>query len=177
MCLPCYCSALAHTFLQDEARSIYCTSWNTRIHIQSSPNSRTSSTSIGSICKITFPIETVFNEIQNQLRRALLRSELLKKGEILQNFAYATDGRNRYIGTPGHNATVNYLVDTLSALDYYDVEVQPFTVPSASGALSVAGVSYEVAPMTFTAEGTVSGPVVLVSNLGCDPVSWISIGL
>jgi carboxypeptidase Q len=68
---------------------------------------------------------------------------------------------------------VNYLVDTLSALDYYDVEVQPFTVPSASGALSVEGVSYEVAPMTFTAEGTVSGLVALVPDLGCDPVSLI----
>ncbi|KUJ17171.1 putative leucine aminopeptidase 2 [Mollisia scopiformis] len=104
----------------------------------------------------------------NQLRRVILRSELLDKGRILQDFAYATEGRNRYIGTPGHNATVNYLVDTLDALDYYDVEVQPLTVPSASGTLSISEVDYEVAPMTFTAEGTVSGPIVLVSNLGCN---------
>lgn len=112
--------------------------------------------------------------LQNQLRRVLLRSELLKKGQILQDFAYATEGRNRYIGTPGHNATVNYLVDTLDALDYYDIEVQPFTVPSASGTLSVSEVSYEVAPMTFTPEGTVSAPVILVSNLGCDAVSVVN---
>ncbi len=102
-----------------------------------------------------------------------MRSELLKKGQILQGFAYATEGRNRYIGTLGHNATVNYLVDTLSGLDYYDIDVQPFTVPSASGTLNSNGANYEVAPMTFTPEGAVSGPILLISNLGCDIVSAI----
>jgi len=105
------------------------------------------------------------------LRRLLLRSELLKKGQTLQDFAYATEGRNRYIGTPGHNATVNYLVDTLTATGYYDIEVQPFTVPSASANLSVDGVTYEAAPMTFTAAGTPSGPLIPVANIGCDAVS------
>jgi carboxypeptidase Q len=105
------------------------------------------------------------------LRRVLLRSELLKKGQLFQDFAYATEGRNRVIGSPGHNATVNYLINTISALNYYDIEVQPFTVPSASADLSVNSVVYEVAPMTFTAEGTPQGPVVVVSNLGCDAVN------
>ncbi|PMD51227.1 putative leucine aminopeptidase 2 [Hyaloscypha bicolor E] len=108
----------------------------------------------------------------NQLRRLLLRSELLKKGQTLQDFAYATVGRNRYIGTPGHNATVNYLVDTLTATGYYDIEVQPFTVPSASADLSVDGVTYEAAPMTFTAAGTPSGPLIPVANIGCDAADY-----
>lgn len=38
---------------------------------------------------------------QNKLRRVLLRSELLKRGEALQSIAYATPGRNRAIFTPG----------------------------------------------------------------------------
>jgi hypothetical protein len=49
--------------------------------------------------------------------------------------------------------------------------VQPFTVPSASADLSVDGVTYEAAPMTFTAAGTPSGPLIPVANIGCDTVS------
>jgi carboxypeptidase Q len=104
----------------------------------------------------------------------LLRSELLKKGQILQDFAYSHEGRNRVIGSPGHNSTVNYLVEQLTALNYYDVEVQPFTVPSASATLSVNGQTYEVAPMTFTSAGSPEGPLVVVANLGCDAVSKIA---
>lgn len=92
----------------------------------------------------------------------------------MQDFAYATEGRNRYIGTPGHNATVNYLVDTLAATGYYDIEVQPFTVPSASADLSINGVTYEAAPMIFTAAGAPSSPLVLVANIGCDAVSLLT---
>jgi carboxypeptidase Q len=101
----------------------------------------------------------------------LLRSELLKKGQILQNFAYATPGRNRVIGSPGHNATINYLVEQLTALDYYDVSVQPFTVPTATANLTINGRPYEVSPMSFTPGGSSSASVVVVANLGCDAVS------
>jgi hypothetical protein len=68
---------------------------------------------------------------------------------------------------------VNYLVDTLAATGYYDIEVQPFTVPSSSVDLSVNGVTYEAAPMTFTAAGAPSGPLILVANVGCDAVSLL----
>jgi carboxypeptidase Q len=59
----------------------------------------------------------------------------------------------------------------LTATNYYDVEVQPFTVPSSSATLSVGSVEYEVAPMTFTAAGSPEGEIVVVSNLGCNAVS------
>lgn len=101
----------------------------------------------------------------------LLRSELLKKGQTLQDFAYATEGRNRYIGSQGHNSTVNWLIDTLSATGYYDIEKQSFTVPDASASLSVNNVTYEAAPMTFTAAGAPTGSLVAVANIGCDAVS------
>ena len=106
------------------------------------------------------------------MRRVLLRSELLKKGNILQDFAYSHPGRNRYIGSPGHNATVNYLVDTLTKTGYYDVAVQPFTVPSASSNLTVGGTSYDSIPMTFTAEGSPKGTLVAISNFGCDAADY-----
>ena len=61
--------------------------------------------------------------LQNQLRRVLLRSNLLGKSKTLEGFAYATPERNRVFGGPGHNATVNYLYDQIAALgNYYDVE-------------------------------------------------------
>jgi carboxypeptidase Q len=91
----------------------------------------------------------------------------------LQDFAYAHEGRNRVIGSPGHNSTVDYLVEQLTALNYYDVEVQPFTVPSASASLGINGQTYEVAPMTFTSAGSPNAPFIVVANLGCDAVSRI----
>lgn len=104
------------------------------------------------------------------MRRLLLRSELLKKGQILQDFAYATPAQNRVIGSPGHNATVHYLVDQLTALNYYDVSMQPFTVPSATANLVINGKVYEVSPMTFTPGGNFSASLVAVANFGCDTV-------
>ena len=108
---------------------------------------------------------------QNQLRRILYRSELLKKGQLFQDFAYSHEGRNRYIGSPGHNLTVNYLYDTLVATGYYDVSIQPFTVDSIAGNLTVNGVAIASAPMSFSPEGIPSAGLVPVANVGCDAVS------
>lgn len=102
----------------------------------------------------------------------MLRSELLKKGRILQDFAYSTPGRNRYIGTPGHNLTVNYLADTLTATGYYDVAIQPFYVPDATASLTKDSTPYAVAQMSFTPEGSPTGVLVPVANLGCDAADY-----
>ncbi len=106
-----------------------------------------------------------------------MRSELLKRAQTLQDFAYAIEDHNRYIGSPSHNATVNCLVETIAPTRYYDIKVQPFTVPSASADLSVNGVNYTVSPMTFTATGTPSGSLVAIANLGCDAVGQQCISL
>jgi carboxypeptidase Q len=105
------------------------------------------------------------------LRRVLLRSELLKKGQRFQDFAYSHAGRNRVIGSPGLNLTINYVADTLKATGYYDVSFQEFKVPTASSDLSVNGAAVVNVPMTFTAEGNPSGTLVNVANFGCDAVS------
>ena len=90
------------------------------------------------------------------------------------DFAYSHPGKNRYIGTPGHNLTVNYLYDTLVATGYYDVSIQPFYVDSIdSESASVNGAEIEAAAMESTPGGIVTAPLVPVANTGCDAVSFL----
>lgn len=75
------------------------------------------------------------------------------------------------IGTPGHQATIDYLVKTVGDTGYYDVTTQAFQVPTGTATLSVDRVAYEVQYMTFTPAGEPVAPIVAVNNLGCDAVS------
>ncbi|KAG9233502.1 leucine aminopeptidase 1 [Amylocarpus encephaloides] len=102
----------------------------------------------------------------NKLRRVLLRSELLAKAKVLEGFAYATPERNRQIFTPGHKATYEYIYKFMSDLGY-DVSFNEFKAQSASGKLTVDGVQIPSDPMTFTPNGTPSGKIVKVANIGC----------
>ncbi|KAL8710771.1 MAG: hypothetical protein Q9220_004789, partial [cf. Caloplaca sp. 1 TL-2023] len=111
----------------------------------------------------------------NQLRRVLLRSSLLAKSKILENFAYTTPERNRVFGGPGHNATVNYLYDQVSALGgYYDVEFQPFVELYTAGnaSVKVAGVDQGAQLFTYSPSGKFTEGVVAVANLGCDAADY-----
>jgi carboxypeptidase Q len=78
---------------------------------------------------------------------------------------------NRLIGNPGHQATIDYLVATTSALDYYNVTTQAFQVPSGVTTLTVGGTAYHSDIMTLSPGGHPVAPVVAVPNLGCDAVS------
>ncbi len=103
----------------------------------------------------------------------LLRSNLLAKSKTLEGFAYATPERNRVFGSPGHNATVNYLYDQIAALgDYYDVELQPFVELYTDGTatLKVNGVDQEAGLFTYSPSGKFTQPLVSVSNFGCEAV-------
>lgn len=111
------------------------------------------------------------NAVQNKLRRVLLRSNLLAKSSTLERFAYATLQKNRLIGNPGHQATIDYLVATTSSLDYYNVTTQAFQVPSGVTTLTVGGTVYHSDIMTLSPGGHPVAPVVAVPNLGCDAVS------
>jgi carboxypeptidase Q len=96
----------------------------------------------------------------------------LKKGQILEDFAYSWAGRNRLIGTIGHNKTVNYLYDTLAATGYYDVAFQRFLISTPiNETFTVGNSSYETVAMAFSEAGKVTAPIVKVANLGCDAVS------
>lgn len=76
------------------------------------------------------------------------------------------------MGGGGHNATVDYLVATLSALDgYYTVETQAFSAWVHAGAqfsLFIDGSNTSAGVFDFTASGNVTGPIVVVPNGGCE---------
>jgi Zn-dependent M28 family amino/carboxypeptidase len=102
------------------------------------------------------------------LQKLITIEDLLAGSQKLQDFADANDG-HRAFGSGGHNATVDWLYDSLNSLGYYDVVKQPFTEIYSAGTatLSVTGEEYEVGIMTYTPPGEVSGSIVKVANLGC----------
>ncbi|KAK3356860.1 hypothetical protein B0T25DRAFT_140610 [Lasiosphaeria hispida] len=103
-----------------------------------------------------------------RLQKHISLDNLLAGSQKLQDVANAHGG-NRAFGSGGHNATVDYLYDTLSALDYYTVTKQPFTeiFSDGSATLSVNGKEIRADTMTYTPGGSYSGAVVKVDNLGC----------
>ncbi|KAK0099408.1 Leucyl aminopeptidase yscIV [Cadophora gregata] len=114
----------------------------------------------------------------NQLRRVLLRSELLAKARTLEGFAYATPQRNRQIFTPGHKATYEWLYESIKKLsDYYTVEYHEFLTESATATVTVDGVNLVAEPLTFTSSGKPTGVVVAVPNLGCDAADYAGLDL
>lgn len=105
----------------------------------------------------------------------LLRSNLLDKARTLEGFAYATPERNRVFGSPGHNATVNYLYDQVTALgDYYTTEIQPFVELYSAGSvsLSVSGDALDAGIFTYSPAGKFTEPLAAVANFGCDAVRY-----
>lgn len=101
---------------------------------------------------------------------------LLAHTQALEDIAYATPGRNRMIGTVGHNNTVKYIVDQLEALgDFYDVVLQPFNatvVVRGSASLVLNGVNYSTQALEYSNSISLADTAVVpVSNLGCSAVS------
>lgn len=136
---------------------------------------RPTSTSTCSVCTYIRPFLTFTcsRPEQNQLRRVLLRSNLLAKSKVLEGFAYATPERNRVFGGTGHNATVNYLYDQVAALGgYYDVKFQPFveTYSAGNATVKVAGADQDAKLFTYSPSGKFTEPLVAVANFGCNAV-------
>ncbi|RSL99867.1 hypothetical protein CDV31_012001 [Fusarium ambrosium] len=106
------------------------------------------------------------NELK--LQKLINIEGLLAGSQKLQDFADANGG-NRAFGSGGHNATVDYIYNTLKGLGTYDVVKQPFTELYSQGtaSLKVNGEDFAAAIMTYTPGGTVQGPLVVASNLGC----------
>jgi hypothetical protein len=98
---------------------------------------------------------------------------LMDKAQKLQDFSKLSGTPiTRVIGSPGHNATINWYYDTIKKLDYYySVYIQSFPVVTASGNLTVNDALIESATMSFTGAGHPVGELVPVTNLGCDAVS------
>lgn len=106
------------------------------------------------------------------MRRNILRSELIAKAIALESFAYDTPQRNRQIGTPGHNTTVNWLKNTLVQYgSYYKTYFQPYPMLLHVAAnLTVNEKSLEVYALGMSPSGKAKGPLVHIPNLGCAKV-------
>jgi Zn-dependent M28 family amino/carboxypeptidase len=108
-----------------------------------------------------------------KLQELINLKDLLAGSQKLQDFADAHGG-NRAFGGGGHNATVDYLYETLTALNYYDVVKQPFTeiYSEGKGTLSVGDQAIEADILTYTPGGEATKPLVAVANLGCDAADF-----
>ncbi|CAI4214017.1 unnamed protein product [Parascedosporium putredinis] len=102
-----------------------------------------------------------------KLQKHITLDNLLAGSQKLQDFADAHGG-NRVFGSGGHNATVDWLYDTLSALGYYDVVKQPFSEIFFEGhsAITVDGAALENTVMTYTPGGSVSAQLVYAPAAG-----------
>ncbi|KAK4121919.1 Zn-dependent exopeptidase [Parathielavia appendiculata] len=108
-----------------------------------------------------------------KLQSRIKTEDLLAGSQKLQDFANANGG-NRAFGGGGHNATVDYLYESLTALKYYDVVKQPFTEIYSEGTatFTVDGQAFDVNVMTYTPGGEATKPLVAVANLGCDVADY-----
>ena len=108
-----------------------------------------------------------------ELQALISIDDLVSGSTQLQAFADANGG-NRVFGGPGHNATVNWLYDTLSETGYYDVYLQDFVALYSGGGanLTANGEDVDVDLLTYTPNGSGTGPLVAVDNLGCDATDF-----
>jgi len=114
---------------------------------------------------------------QISLQEGITVEALQRHSQILEDIAYATEDRNRFIGTPGHVGTGDYVVAQLEALGgYYDISIQNFTVlaqTEGNGNLSVNGVDQAAALYEYSPGGNITASIIPVANLGCEAVSMM----
>ncbi len=108
-----------------------------------------------------------------KLQSLVTTKDLLAGSQKLQDIANANGGI-RAFGGAGHNATVDYLYETLTALKDYDVVKQPFKAIYAEGhaSLTVDSVAIAAEVMTYTPGGEATKPLAAVANQGCDAADF-----
>jgi hypothetical protein len=115
--------------------------------------------------------------IQLGLQARVRVDALMNHAKALEAIAYNTTGRNRLMGTPGLEGTVDYLYKQLthpSLGGYYNVTLQPWSglvQKSGNGSLFVNGKNTSVTIGAYSPSGTFSAPLALAGNLGCNEVS------
>ncbi|KAH5291607.1 peptide hydrolase [Parastagonospora nodorum] len=97
---------------------------------------------------------------------------LFAKAEILQSIAYATEGKNRVIGSPGHEATVKWIQDHLDT-SYYDVSLQGVELSiGVNATLTANNKTIEAFATTLAPNGNATGSLVAIPNLGCEEADF-----
>jgi hypothetical protein len=107
------------------------------------------------------------------LRQSITLPALLARAKTLENYAYESPDKNRVMGRIGQYATVQYIYDTLNALNgFYDIQLQPFPALYADGNATVVvnGIDQKGLIMTYSPNGNVIGRVVPVADIGCNRV-------
>lgn len=104
-----------------------------------------------------------------KLQQLINLEDLLAGSRKLQDFADANNN-TRSFGSRGHNATVDWLYDTLVATNYFHVEKQPLvqTFYNATGSVIIDGTPLNMVPMRYSPSLSFSGPLTRVAHLGCD---------
>ncbi|KAF2396070.1 putative aminopeptidase Y [Trichodelitschia bisporula] len=109
------------------------------------------------------------------LQGRIRTSALVAGAKTLETIAYSTPARNRLMGTKGHNDTVTYLYNQLTALNYYNVTLQPWQgliQLSGTAALFVNTWNISTIVAQFSPSGNISAPLTAVANLGCNATDY-----
>jgi Zn-dependent M28 family amino/carboxypeptidase len=95
--------------------------------------------------------------------------DLLAGSRQLQKFA-DENGGNRAFGGAGHNATTEWIYQTLLETGAYDVYKQPFVelFTAATVKFTAGGQDTKAEYLTYGPSGNVNGTLVKVNNLGCN---------
>ncbi|KAF2033562.1 leupeptin-inactivating enzyme 1 precursor [Setomelanomma holmii] len=97
---------------------------------------------------------------------------LFAKAEKLQEIAYSTPGKNRVIGSPGHEATVAWIQSNLDTT-YYDVALQGVELSVGINAtLTANNKTVEAYATTLAPAGNANGTLVAIPNLGCEEADF-----
>lgn len=118
-------------------------------------------------------------DLQSYITKDGLKQRASKLYELAKLSIAEAGHPTRVIGSTGHNATIDYITDTLYSLDgYYDVSFQPFTAVSGKvnsvelildGEIQTHVSGFSLTPPTPNKE-SVEGYVSLARSYGCN--SW-----
>ncbi|EAU80818.1 leucine aminopeptidase 1 [Coprinopsis cinerea okayama7 len=110
------------------------------------------------------------------LQRLVTRRALVRHARKLQSFAELSPRQpNRAFGSPGHNATIEYIKELLDKTGYYDTRYEslPYTYSESSSNFRIeSGESVEALPTKsffYAPSGNVSAPLVALEEFGCLP--------
>jgi carboxypeptidase Q len=130
-------------------------------------------TSVSRIPKVFEVLLTIQLGLQSRVKI----DALMNHAKALEAIAYNTTGRNRLMGSPGHERTVDYLYKQLthpSLGGYYNVTLQPWSgivQKSGTGSLFVNGKNTSITIGGYSPSGTSRAPLSLAGNLGCNEVN------
>lgn len=128
----------------------------------------------------------------HDLQNLINEQDLRKEAENLYEIAKISqkdgeyDHPTRVIGSAGHNRTIEYLVEELRALDYYDVTTQSFTAVSGrvrNYTLEIDGhdltkhaFAFKLTPATHGTDSDkperVTAPLAVAKDFGCLPSNY-----